>query len=109
MEGAQEMCQLYGSLGSERESLSRRHARRREKEKGKDVETKDTLGEFQKGRRSEGRRKVREQVDRGVGRVIAPRGMSRMQTGVKGSTVHCHVEREKETSTSDYPSTAFEK
>ena len=47
------MCQLYGSLGSERESLSRRHARRKEKGKGReDVETKDTLGEFQKGRKA---------------------------------------------------------
>ena len=49
------------------------------------------------------RQGVREQVDRGVSRVIAPRGMSRMPTGVKGSTVHCHVEREKETSISDDP------
>ena len=44
------MCQLYGSLGSERVCRGdMRGGRRRGRE---DVETKDTLGEFQKGRRA---------------------------------------------------------
>ena len=73
---------------------------------GKTSKRKILRGNFKKARGRRGDRQgVREQVDRGVSRVIAPRGMSRMPTGVKGSTVHCHVEREKETSISDDPST----
>ena len=45
------MCQLYGSLGSER--VCRGDMRGGKKARGReDVETKDTLGEFQKGRRA---------------------------------------------------------
>ena len=52
--GAQEMCQLYGSLGRERETVE---ATCEEEGGGReDVETKDTLGEFQKGKRAEGDR-----------------------------------------------------
>ena len=44
------MCQLYGSLGRERETVE---ATCEEEGGGReDVETKDTLGEFQKGKRA---------------------------------------------------------
>ena len=94
------MCQLYGSLGRERVCRGDMRGGRRRGRGREDVETKDTLGEFQKGKRAElrsgDRHGVREQVDRGVSRVIAPRGMSRMPTGGKGSAVHCHVGRERD-------------